>query len=74
MNNGGGLRAVGGVLGKSLGDNTGHGTSGTESESGNRETHCDRVDRDDWNGSKNVQRDKVNFKRMTRFKKKNVIG
>lgn len=56
MNNGGGLGAVGGVLGKSLGDNTGHGTSGTESESGNRETHCDRVDRDDWNGSKNVQR------------------
>lgn len=41
MNNRGGLGAVGGVLGKSLGDNTGHGTSGTESESGNRETHCD---------------------------------
>jgi hypothetical protein len=48
VHNGGGLRAVGGVLGEGLGDNIGHGTGG-KSESGNRETHCDRVD---WNGSK----------------------
>ena len=43
--NRGSLRAVGGVLGEGLGDNTGHGTSSTESESGNSETHCDIVDR-----------------------------
>lgn len=69
MHNGGGLRAVGGVLGDSLGDNTGHGTSGTEGESGNRETHCDGVDRVDWN-SKNVQ---IEGKRVTGIQK-NVIG
>jgi hypothetical protein len=67
VNNGGGLGAVGGVLGKSLGDNTGHGTSGTESESGNRETHCDRVGRDGWISKKKLFRDKV--KRMTGFKR-----
>lgn len=44
VHNGGGLGAVSGVLGENLsGDIGGDSANGNGSESGDRETHCDRL-------------------------------
>jgi hypothetical protein len=73
VHNGGGLGAVSGVLGENLsGDIGGDSANGNGSESGDRETHCDRF------GGEGIRRMFVerygHAKCKERLVQKNVIG